>query len=124
MVKGYGRKTRRSIATCRYSEEVADLLARRIKKMPEYSHYEIDAFGPLGLGAESHVSVKDGDEIIGWLSIKDDNHGNWVYTDYGKPSKETYPDGSIGALNGFNNPTSPLPTDINEAIALVFKRNE
>ena len=44
------------------------------------------------------------------------------YTDYSVPKKHTYPDGSLGDLNGFNYVTRLLPMDIGEVLKLVFKK--
>lgn len=125
MIKGYGRKVRRSITKCMYTDEVAELIARRIRQKPEYKHYTVDAMGPFGLGAECMVAVKDGNEYIGSLTIRyapsESGFGSFEYTDYNAPKKRAYPKGSIGDINGFNDVTRPLPTDIEEVIRLVFK---
>lgn len=124
----YGRKkVRKRIATCLYTDEVTDLLARRIRKMPEYADCKIESRGPFGLGATCHVSVKRGEELLGFLTINYGPHGfgaPFEYTDYNAPKKHTYPDGSLGDLNGFNHVTRPLPMDIDEALKLVFKKEE
>ncbi len=122
MVKGYGRKTRRSIARCQYTDEVTDLLARRIRKMPEYANCKIESMGPFGLSAECSISVKNGEELLGFLTVRYGNHdGSFAYVDYDAPKNRFYPIGSIGHINGFDRPTRPLPTDIDEAVKLVLK---
>lgn len=116
----YGRKLRRSIARCKFADEVTDLLARKIRKNPKYSDCKVESYGPMGLGAECHVIVKRGDEYIGSLTVKSDVSDNFVYVDYNAKRNSIYPKGSLGDINGFNNVTRPLPTDIDEALKLVF----
>ena len=126
-MNAYGRKTRRSIATCLYTDEVVNLLARRIRKMPEYADCRVQSMGPFGLGAECSVSVKRGEELLGFLTVNYGPHefgAPFEYTDYNVPKKHTYPDGSLGDLNGFNYVTRPLPMNIDEALKLVFKKGE
>ncbi len=123
---GYGRKTRRSIATCRYTDEVTDLLARRIRKMPEYADCKIESMGPFGLGATCSVSVKRGDDLLGFLTVGygPSEDAPFNYVDYNVPKKNTYPEGSIGDMNGFNYVNHTLPMDIGEVLKLVFKKEE
>lgn len=119
---GYGRKTRRNLQKCRYTDEVTDLIARTIRKMPEYSKCRVDSMGPFGLGAECSVSVKDGDELLGFLTVTYGPYNEgFEYVDYNAKKKSTYPKGSIGDINGFNNVTYPLPSNMSEVIDLVFK---
>lgn len=122
---GYGRKTRRSIATCTYTDEVTDLLARRIRTMPEYTDCEVESMGPFGLGATCSVSVKRGDDLLGFLTVGYGQNGfgaPFSYIDYNAPKKNTYPEGSIGDMNGFNYVNHTLPMEINEVLKLVFKK--
>ncbi len=124
-MNSYGRKTRRSIAKCLYTDEVTALLARRIRKIPEYANCKVQTMGSFGLGATCHVSVKRGEELLGFLTVNYGPHGfgaPFDYTDYNAPKKHTYPDGSLGDLNGFNYVTHPLPMDINDVLKLVFKK--
>lgn len=123
-MNAYGRKTRRSIATCLYTDEVTDLLARRIRKIPEYADCKIQSMGPFGLGAECSVSVKRGDDLLGFLTVgygPNEFGAPFSYVDYNAPKKNTYPKGSIGDINGFNYVNHTLPMDINEVLKLVFK---
>ncbi len=116
----YGRKIRRSIKNCKYNDEVTALLARRIRKMPEYAGCDVKCYGPFGLFTECSVSVKDKDgKQLGFLTVTDDSEG-FVYVDYDAPPLEVYPHGSIGEMNGGNNQKRPLPTDIEEVLKLVF----
>lgn len=127
MVRGYGRKIRRKIEKCKFTDEVTDLLVRRIRKMPEYADCKIEAFGPMGLGATCSVHVERAGELIGFLTVGYSNRsefGDFTYVDYEAPRKNTYPLGSIGDLNGFNLQTKDLPRDIDEAVRLVFKIKE
>lgn len=124
-MNAYGRKTRRSIATCLYTDEVTDLLARSIRKMPEYADCKVQSMGPFGLGAECSVSVKRGDEFLGFLTVgygPNEFGAPFSYVDYNAPKKNTYPKGSIGDINGFNYVNHTLPMDINEVLKLVFKK--
>ena len=126
-MNAYGRKTRRSISTCRYTDEVTDLLARRIRKMPEYADCKIESMGPFGLGATCSVSVMRGDDLLGFLTVgygQNEFGTPFSYIDYNAPKKNTYPEGSIGDMNGFNYVSHTLPTDINEVLKLVFKKEE
>lgn len=120
---GHGRKVRKSIATCRYTDEVADLLARRIRKIPEYADCKIESMGPFGLGATCSVSVMRGDDLLGFLTIGygPSEDAPFNYVDYNAPKKNTYPEGSIGDMNGFNYVNHTLPMDINEVLKLIFK---
>ncbi|MCR4991977.1 MAG: hypothetical protein K6A45_02925 [Lachnospiraceae bacterium] len=122
MIRGNGRKIRRKIEKCRFTDEVADLLARRIRQMPEYKDCEVSDMGPFGLGATCSVHVKRAGELIGFLTVGygRKGFGDFEYLDYDAPRKNTYPLGSIGDLNGFNTQTRNLPTDIGEAVKLVF----
>lgn len=119
MVRGYGRKIRHKITTCRYADEVTDLLARRIKQIDKYKNCDVTCYPPMGLDASCSISVKRGEELLGFLTIMDRENG-FVYNDYKAPKNKAYPDGSIGDLNGFNIPKRELPTDIEEAVKLVF----
>ncbi len=124
-MNAYGRKTRRSIKTCRYTDEVANLLARRIRKMPEYADCKIECMGPFGLGATCSVSVKRGDDLLGLLTVgygQNEFGAPFSYIDYNAPKKNTYPEGSIGDMNGFNYVNHTLPMDIGEVLKLVFKK--
>ena len=125
MTGKFGRRSRRKIEKCQYTDEVADLIARRIRKMPEYKHCTVDSMGPFGLSAESRVMVKDGDNYVGSLAIryggKASNFQSFEYVDYSAPKKTTYPKDSIGDMNGFNYVTRPLPFDVDEVVKLVFK---
>lgn len=125
MIRKYGRKTRQKLTTCVYTDEVTDLLARRIKQMPQYSDCKVESMGPFGLGATCSVSVRRGEELLGFLTVgyapSKTGFGNFEYIDYNAPSKKIYPKDSIGDLNGFNNVTHPLPTEIEDVIKLVFK---
>lgn len=118
-------KTRESLATCRYTDEVTDLLARRIRKMPEYADCEIQSMGPFGIGAKCSVSVKRGDDLLGFLTVgydsSEDENAPFHYVDYNAPKKNTYPEGSIGDMNGLNYVIHTLPMDIDEVLQLVFK---
>jgi hypothetical protein len=119
---GYGRKIRRKIENCRYTDEVADLLARRIRQMPEYKDCKVESMGPFGLGATCSVHVDRDGELVGFLTIgyNGEDAGNFNYVDYNAPKIKAYPEGSIGDMNGFNYQKQKLPTDINEAVGLVF----
>ena len=120
MSLAYGRKVRHKIETCRYSDEVTALLARRIKKMPEYKDCEVTCYPPMGLDCNCSIAVKNQTSTtIGFLTITDRENG-FVYVDYNAPKLNAYPKDSIGDINGFNNVKRPLPTDIDEAIKLVF----
>lgn len=120
-MKEYGRKTRLKISTCRYADEVTNLLARRIKKIDRYKNCKITCYPPMGLDAACSISVKDGEQLLGWLTIVDRQDG-FVYNEYKAPKINTYPKDSIGDINGFNIPKKDLPTDIDEAIKLVFEK--
>ncbi len=122
MIHGYGRKARRTLATCRFTDEVTDLLARKIGKMPEYADCEIKSMGPFGLGATCSVSVKRGEDLLGFLTVGYNERDGipFNYVDYDAPKRNVYPEDSIGDLNGFNYVTHPLPMDITEVLALVF----
>ena len=94
--------------------------------MPQYKDCKIESMGPFGIGATCSISVKKEDELIGFLTVGYDNSdyddfGKFNYIDYNAPKKQTYPDGSIGDMNGFNYQTHKLPTEIDEAIKVVFK---
>lgn len=122
---GNGRKTRRTIATCQFTDEVTDLLARRIRKMPEYADCKIESMGPFGLRATCSVSVERGNDLLGFLTVgygQKEFGAPFTYDDYDAPKKRTYPNGSIGDMNGFNNITRTLPVDIDEVLKLVFKK--
>ena len=126
MIRGYGRKIRRKIKTCRYTDEVAELLAREIRKDPRYRNCKVEAMGPFGLGATCSVSVRrnvlpKNEELLGYLTITYGPNNTFEYVDYSAPKKSTYPKNSIGDINGFNDVTYPLPTDLKEAVELVFK---
>lgn len=122
MIRGYGRKIRRKLEKCQFTDEVADLIARRIRQIPDYSDCEVKAYGPMGLGATCSVHVKRAGELIGFLTVGygKNSFGDFEYLDYESPRKDIYPIGSIGDLNGFNYQTHSLPTDIGDAIKLVF----
>lgn len=125
MVKGYGRKTRLKISTCQFTDEVTDLLARRIRQMAEYKDCTICSMGPFGLGATCSISVKRNDELLGFLTVgyepSESSFGSFNYLDYNAPEKHTYPKGSIGDMNNLNVKTCKLPTRLDEVINLVFK---
>ena len=123
-MKGYGRKTRRNITTCRYTDEVTDLLVRRIRKMPEYADCNIQSMGPFGFGAKCSVSVKRGDDLLGFLTVGygSSKDAPFTYVDYDAPKKNIYPERSIGDWNGLNYAHQTLPMDINEVLKLVFKK--
>ena len=121
MVKGYGRKARTKLSTCRFPEEVTDLLARRIRKMPAYKDCRVEDMGPFGLGCRCILSVKKNDKLIGFLEVKDGPYGKgFSYVDYNAPKTNAFPKDSIGDINGFNDATLPLPSDIDEVLKLVF----
>lgn len=124
MVKGYGRKTRLKLSTCQFTDEVTDLLARRIRQMPQYKDCKVNSRGPFGLGATCSVSVKKGDKLLGFLTVgyepSENGFGSFNYLDYNAPEKHTYPKGSIGDMNHLNIQTRKLPTELSEVIELVF----
>ena len=120
MVRGYGRKIRHKISTCKYADEVTDLLARHIKKMDEYKNCKVKCYPPMGLDAKCSISVKNGEKLIGFLTIMDRENG-FVYDDYNAPKSNIYPKDSIGDINGFNIQKKELPTEIDKAINLVFE---
>ncbi len=125
MSKGYGRKTRLKLSTCQFTDEVTDLLARRIRQMPQYKDCKVNSMGPFGLGATCSVSVKRNDELIGFLTVgyepSESGFGSFNYRDYDAPEKHTYPKDSIGDMNGLNIQTRKLPTELDEVIKLIFK---
>jgi len=127
--KDYGRKNRRSIQKCRYSDEVVNLIAKHLAKEPSLQDCTIECYGPFGLDAECSVSVRrnsinEEPDIVGFLTVTDrrDAQDNlvWVYKDYSKPSTGAYPKGFIGDLNGFNRPVCNLPRDMSEVMRLVL----
>ena len=115
------RKHRRKLSTCHNSWEVADLVARTIRKLPEYADCAVEGFGPFGLTAESHVSVKrDGGGYIGSLTIRANSDDTFNYVDYNAPWVCKCKPGSIADLNGLQYAEKPLPENMNEIIELVF----
>ncbi len=107
---------KRLIKNCNYTHEVADLLARAIRKMPEYAGCEVEDYGPFGLTCEGSVFVKNADGlIIGSIDIhysKDSESG----FSYGK-SREMDRNSSKNLT-----PEKPLPTNLEEAVSCVFEK--
>ncbi len=116
------RKHRRKLSTCHNSWEVADLVARTIRKLPEYSDCAIEGYGPFGLTAQSIVSVKrDGGGYIGHLTIRQNFlDDTFNYVDYDAPLVRECEPGSIADLNGLQYAEKPLPQSMSEIIELVF----
>ena len=119
------RKNRRILTTCKFTDEVTNVLAKHIAKISEYKDCEIISMGPFGLGANCIVCVKKDGEYLGSLTVTyapGYDFGKFEYIDYEAPQKNTYPKDSIGDMNGFNYQTHSLPTDIEEVMKLVFKK--
>lgn len=108
-----GRRTLRSIKSCGFTYEVADLLVRKLKKMSQYANCDIQRLGPSGMKAESSVSVKDGDRLIGFLTIRYGYNGAFEYVDYNR---------KISSLNSYA--TKVLPTKLEDAIKLVLSKGQ
>ena len=91
MINRYGRKTRLKITTCQYTDEVTELLARKIRKMEQYKDCKITCYGPMGLGATCSISVERNDELIGFLTIgyapSETGFGSFEYRDYNAQKK-------------------------------------
>ncbi len=109
-------RVKRLIKNCKRTHEVADLLARTIRKMPEYAGCEVDTYGPFGMSNESSVSVKNADGlIIGSINIhysKDSESG----FSYGKPREM-----ERNSSNNFT-PEKPIPTKLEDAVSCVFEK--
>lgn len=109
-----GRKRAlRSIKSCGFTYEVTELLARKMKKMPQYANCDIESMGPFGMKAESSVSVRDGDNLIGFLTVRYGYNGAFEYVDYNR---------KISSLNGYA--TKVLPTKLEDAIKLVLSKGQ
>ncbi len=107
---------KRLIKNCNITHEVADLLARTIRKMPEYAGCEVDTYGPFGMSNESSVFVENTDGlIIGSINIhysKDSESG----FSYGK-SREMDRNSSKNLT-----PEKPIPTKLEDAVSCVFEK--
>ena len=115
----YGRKNRRSLTSCLYADEVTDFIAKKIAA----AHPEMDVAsrGPFGLFAQCSVSVKLGEDLVGFLTVREGRDGCFEYVDYASPEKNTYPKDSIGDMNGGNLVVHPLPVDMKKVFELAFK---
>lgn len=108
-----GRKRAlRSIKSCGFTYEVTELLARKMKKMPQYANCDIESMGPFGMKAESSVSVKDGDSLIGFLTVRYGYNGAFEYVDYNRK------------IGSYNYATKVLPTKLDDAIKLVLSKGQ
>lgn len=114
---------KRLIKNCNRTYEVTDLLARLIKKDPKYKDCKIETYGPFGLNCECSIFVKQNDEIIGDLTIIY-GYGESKFRRRTYENTYTYPDGSIGALNGDNYKSYDLPLDNEQCLKLVFEETE
>lgn len=107
---------KRLIKNCNYTHEVAELLARAIRKMPEYAGCEVDDYGPFGISSESSVFVKNTDGlIIGSIDIH-----------YSKDSESGFSYGKSREMdrNSLKNltPEKPIPTKLEDAVSCVFEK--
>ena len=107
---------KRLIKNCNYTHEVADLLARTIRKMSEYAGCEVDDYGPFGMSNESSVYVKNTDGlIIGSITIH-----------YSKDSESGFSYGKKREMdrNSSKNltPEKPIPTKLEDAVCCVFEK--
>ena len=107
---------KRLIKNCNYTHEVADLLARTIRKMPEYAECEVDDYGPFGMSNESSVFVTNTDGlIIGTIDIHYSMDSESGFS-YGKPRE-------MARISTKNlTPEKPLPTNLEEAVSCVFEK--
>ena len=119
-------KTRkRLVRNCNHTWEVAEVVARCVKRDPRSLGCKISAYGPFGLASESCVFVEKGDDLIGSLRIvfgpdTDDGKSTFAYRTY--ETTGAYAPDSIGALNGFNYKSLPLPAENDRCVDLVFSK--
>ena len=107
-------EVRNGVKGCRYTYEVADVLAKRIKEMPEYADFTVTTYGPFGISGESSVSVKsENGDITGSITIH-----------YSGDSESGFSYGKSKEIDSRKNITAEkyLPSDIDEAVACVFEK--
>lgn len=116
---------KRYVRNCKHTWEVAEVIARCVKRDQRSQGCKVSVYGPFGLACESSVYVKRGDKIIGSLRIvfgPDDESGKFTFEYRTYETTGCYPPGSIGELNGFNYKTLPLPIENDVCVDLVFTR--
>lgn len=96
-------------------------LARGIA--PHLPGYKTQALGPFGIAAETaiHVYSEKTDEIVASLNFRSKVPSALfalTLVDYGR-STQDYPAGSLGAFNGLNHPTVPIPETIGELVDML-----
>lgn len=107
---------KRIIKNCNHTYEVADLLARTIRKMPEYADCKVENCGPFGLSNECSVYVTSPDDfIIGIITIHYSNDSESGFS-YGK-TREMDRNSSKNLT-----PEKPLPINLEEAVSCVFEK--
>lgn len=80
---------------------------------------EVKVYGPFGLRAYTSIYVCKGNRIGGITLTTTDAARGWrLRYDTGEKTG-AYESESIGALNGFDNKTAPLPDEISEIAALL-----
>lgn len=109
-----------------YSSTISFLedLADAIKDDPRAKDCQIDIYGSFGLRACSSLYIRNNDgHIVGSLTVELLEEGIFYETGHQKQS-DRYPEGSLGAINGFNNEIAKLPMDIDKIKDIVFSKNK
>lgn len=105
--------TKRKIENCTNTFEVCGILARAIRKMPEYNDCFVETYGPFGVWAESSVFVERGEDVVGSIHIHRASESESGFS-YGGPRDNV---GSVDITE-----EKPLPKDIAAAVECVFEK--
>lgn len=126
------RKCRIKLASmkCPVGDWVADVIEPLAKEIGNRLNLESNVYGPQGLGCRVLMvfgSKEDEEEGIAprlWFTLQPAFQENSFELFY-ESDEETdrYPQGSLGALNGLNKVTKPLPDDIDQIIELIKALN-
>lgn len=109
---------------------VAGVVEPLAKEIGNRLNLESKVYGPQGLGCRVHMvfgSKEAEDEGIAprwWFTLQPAfQEGSFELFYESDEETDRYPQGSLGALNGLNKVTKPLPDDIDQIIELIKALN-
>lgn len=106
-------------------DEIMKPLADQIMK--SYEGFEYDLSGPFGICSKIHLCIQKNESIHRYIIFQPGNI-EWgeLYIVNHAVNTGKFPQGSIGALNGMNNPSTEIPIDstIEQIVEMIEEINK